>query len=621
MAYDEEAMAYTNKINESPSEVNRMKHLKAFKDMFYLFSFYWKYGKKFFFVTLLVEMIFIPLSTFLNLNITRAVVDAIAEGKAFLNVLALIGIYLALLFCLKLINDIYSRYSSPIEAKIFDKIRKSVYKKALATDYNFINNPEYFNNYTWTINDFTDYVNTAKSSIVSFISLFSGIFVIITMMSSVSFFLMLFVIINIIISTLISFPKNKLSHQADEKLVYTDRRLGFVNRIFYLRENAADLKCTRAGEFMFSVYDDAADEKVSILKRFVPKRILFSTFDNLNTIITSFLIMLYLSYEIIHNNLSIGSFAALFSASWSLRSYISSLTNIVVSANSISFYVQKMRVFMDAKSKIESPDDAKDLIDPQTHSPFRIDLSGASFKYEHSNFGLKGIDMHIPAGAKAAIVGENGSGKSTLVKLLLRLYDFDDGSYEIDGPDIKKYDIHKTRTEIGVAFQQPVIYSFSLKDNVKLYREVSDDKVLEILDMLDLIKVLEKSGADIDSYITKEFSEDGIELSGGEEQKLGLARVYTGDFGLLLLDEPSSALDPLAEAKLNKVIRDKNVKATTVVISHRLSNIVDADMIYLMKDGEIAEQGTHSELIRKKGMYYEMFEAQAEKYREQKDTE
>jgi len=133
--------------------------------------------------------------------------------------------------------------------------------------------------------------------------------------------------------------------------------------------------------------------------------------------------------------------------------------------------------------------------------------------------------------------------------------------------------------------------------------------------------VLEKSGADIDSYITKEFSEDGIELSGGEEQKLGLARVYTGDFGLLLLDEPSSALDPLAEAKLNKVIRDKNVKATTVVISHRLSNIVDADMIYLMKDGEIAEQGTHSELIRKKGMYYEMFEAQAEKYREQKDTE
>lgn len=157
----------------------------------------------------------------------------------------------------------------------------------------------------------------------------------------------------------------------------------------------------------------------------------------------------------------------------------------------------------------------------------------------------------------------------------------------------------------------------TLAENMKLYRDVPNEKLARIIEKLGLSSVLEKFDGGLDAQVTKEFDKNGIVLSGGETQKLGLARLFTGQFGLLILDEPSAALDSIAEYELNKVIMELR-DTTTIMISHRLSTVRDADCIYLIQNGEIAEAGSHSQLMKQNGKYAAMFHMQAEKYLEEK---
>jgi ATP-binding cassette subfamily B protein len=188
------------------------------------------------------------------------------------------------------------------------------------------------------------------------------------------------------------------------------------------------------------------------------------------------------------------------------------------------------------------------------------------------------------------------------------LYDVNSGDIVINGVPIKDYYVQSLRKRIGAAFQNPNVYALSFADNINLYNEANIEKIAEISKVLGLDDILKKNNAEITSEVTKEFDEKGIILSGGEVQKIGLARIMTGDFGLILLDEPSSALDPIAEYEMNKLILDSSNKSTTIMVAHRLSTIRDTDRIVLV------ENGTHDELMSIYGKYCEMFTKQSENY-------
>ena len=271
---------------------------------------------------------------------------------------------------------------------------------------------------------------------------------------------------------------------------------------------------------------------------------------------------------------------------------------------------EEIKKFFDAKSEIETPAENK-LLPPE--DVFDLELRNVSFGYDNSNFSISNINMNIKAGQRIAIVGENGAGKSTLVKLLLRLYDVSDGEILINGTNVKDYDVHKMRMRIGTAFQNERILAMTLRENLSIYHNVSDEKLIEVINKVGLNKIC-KNADGLDAPISREFEENGIVLSGGEAQRLAIARLFTGDFGMLLLDEPSSALDPFAEANLMKNILDIANTSTTIMVAHRLSTVRDFDMIYYMENGKIAETGTHDELMALGGKYCEMFKTQGEKY-------
>lgn len=250
--------------------------------------------------------------------------------------------------------------------------------------------------------------------------------------------------------------------------------------------------------------------------------------------------------------------------------------------------------------------------------PASFEVENVTFSYQPQKPVLKNISLHIGAKQKIALVGYNGSGKTTLVKLLLRLYDPDSGSIRCNGTDIRDYAPEGYRHSIGSVFQDFKIYAASLKENVRM--DVCENTKKESYEvekaLFDAHFTLQdhRLAYQIETPLTTEFEKDGVNLSGGEMQKVAIARTLYRRQNLIIMDEPSSALDPLAEYELNQELNEIARDKTVVFISHRLSTTRDADCIYMMEQGRIIETGTHEELLAAGGEYAGMWKVQAGLY-------
>ena len=233
-----------------------------------------------------------------------------------------------------------------------------------------------------------------------------------------------------------------------------------------------------------------------------------------------------------------------------------------------------------------------------------------------------GISLHIKKGERIAFVGENGAGKTTLVKLIEGLYHPTEGEILVDGTPIEQLDKQSLRCNIATVMQKPVHYSFSIAENI-LMREIQSDadreQVQQVLEESGLWDRVSKLPKGMDSVLGKEFDEDGIELSGGESQKLAIARALYENAGVLILDEPANSLDPLAEAEMYERMFAAGKDRTMILISHRLYSTRKADRICYIENGKIVEEGTHEDLMRANGKYASMYQLQASLYEKEEN--
>jgi ATP-binding cassette subfamily B protein len=254
----------------------------------------------------------------------------------------------------------------------------------------------------------------------------------------------------------------------------------------------------------------------------------------------------------------------------------------------------------------------------------RYEFHDADHKMPETESGrgdaLRHVDLTLRRGEKIAIVGYNGAGKTTLIKLLMRLYDPTEGLVLWNGRDLREYDTEQLRGRIGTVFQDFKIFAASVGENVMGGRydpESDEETVRTALDAAGFTEKLRELERGIDTTLTREFDDHGTNLSGGEAQKVAIARVFAKPFELIIMDEPSSALDPVAEYELNQAILRYAADKTVIFISHRLSTTRMADRIYMFDSGALCEVGSHDELMKRDGKYAEMFRLQAEKYREE----
>ena len=246
-----------------------------------------------------------------------------------------------------------------------------------------------------------------------------------------------------------------------------------------------------------------------------------------------------------------------------------------------------------------------------------LDVNNISFSYKGDYNQLENVTMHIKKGQKIAIVGHNGAGKTTLVKLLLRLYDVNFGSITFNDTSYVDINVDSLRKEVGAVFQNVEVYAVTIAENILLRTPTTKedfDLVNEALQFSGLDTYVDTLPNGVNTILTKEFDKDGVVLSGGQNQRLAIARGYALNYNLFILDEPSSALDPLAEASVYNNMLTLGKDKTIIFISHRLTTTVNADYIYLFEKGKIIEEGTHEQLLRLNGKYKEMFTSQSKKY-------
>ena len=325
-------------------------------------------------------------------------------------------------------------------------------------------------------------------------------------------------------------------------------------------------------------------------------------------------LLIYGSFRtLVSNSMSLPQLAVLTSMMVSTTWILIGFTDSVTECFKNGLFVDYLKTFLEYKEKI--PEDY-DGADPGTKIE-SIEFRNVSFAYKDIPV-LTNLNMKLEGGKTYALVGHNGAGKSTIIKLLLRFYDPTEGEILLNGRNIKDYNLQKYRTLFATAFQDNRMFSMSVADNVTLGEEIPENEREQIVtDALKLSGVYDKVMSlpkGINTTLTREFDDEGAVLSGGEFQKIVVSRAFARRCPVKVFDEPSSALDPIAEYKLFDNILKACQENTLLFISHRLSSVQNADHVFLLEQGQVREEGTHRELMKKKGLYADMYTKQAQNY-------
>lgn len=314
--------------------------------------------------------------------------------------------------------------------------------------------------------------------------------------------------------------------------------------------------------------------------------------------------------------LAIGQFTLFFQQTLNLAKSAEGALDQYSSMNMRSKYIDQYFELLEYPNSLILSDNP--TLIPITPNPPVLEFKNVSFRYpESKRYILKDFNFTIGSGEKVALVGENGAGKSTLIKLVLRFYDPTSGEILLNGVNIKDVDLYKWYSQVGALFQDFIKYQFTFKENV-IFGDLTKRN-----DLLAIKNAIQKAGADsylkdlpngIDQVVGKTF-ENGADLSGGQWQKLALARAFFRDAPILILDEPTSAIDAKAEYEIFQKVGELQKDKTVLIISHRFSTVRNANRILVLEGGKIVEEGNHKELMKKSGLYAELFELQAQGYK------
>ena len=603
-------------------EEKKLKGIAKLRYIFFLWKPYWKYGKFYMVITILSAAVFQPLSTYLMTLLPQRAIDAVMDGAGRNEVLRIIGAFALAIALLAAMKELVEHgYSHLKRQQIGMRISSDVNEKALYTDYKYYDNPDFYKKFMYAQEEYPNHALMAVWFLPRIITGFITVAAMTALIAMTGPMLLGVTLAFVILGGVVLLPT--LKPEADLRVHWNDhwRPLEYVTRLLKQKENAAELRSSGAGIKFLKTVDSVEGRNEIAYSSYRKKTLPFYLAQEFLSPIQTACVLAYIILFVIAGDTSkIGLYASLTVAAAALASNIGTVFDGIKDMLQFTLHGERIAAFFEAKSEIEPPREGT-IAPPE--GVYDIELRDLSFGYENAAFAIENLNLHIKAGQRVAIVGENGAGKTTLTKLLLRLYDASGGAVLINGKNIKDYDIHKLRLHIGIAFQDVRVLAMSLRDNLTVYHEMPDERLMDVIHSLGLESVVEKARANaedksdaaaLDKMVSREFTEDGVALSGGEAQRLTLARLFTGEFGLLVLDEPSSALDPLAEHKLMQIILDASNTATTIMIAHRLSTVRDFDVIYHMDNGKIIESGTHDELMAARGKYCDMFTKQAENY-------
>ncbi len=599
--------------NNASTKNDERKNLVR-KTLKYFFPVAWKFDKTYFILSAInvvigaavpfPEIIFMPL-----------LLDSlISPERDVRQIIIYAALMIGLRVVISLINTSLAVHLEKYQDKFYNFVAEEISQRCMEMDFALTENKEALDQ-IHRGREGLDYSNGVHGISIAFFNILTNalkILGVVTVLAVSAPWMLLIIAVLLALSTVVNSRKNKIEIKFFTDLSKIERVWSYILWEVESYRFGKDVRIYGAAKTLIKKSDEQTKRIIKFDVDWENKLYPLSVLDAIVTAIRDFGTYLYLGALAIFGRITIGTFSQLVTAGGTLNASVQGaifgFQDIVKRCN----YAYEVVKLMEYPPMLQKGDRRVENL----KTPHTIEFRNVSFSYPNTGVQvLKNVSITIKAGERLSVVGLNGAGKTTFIKLLCRLYDTDEGEILIDGVNIREYDYDEYMKLFSVVFQDFRLLSFTAKDNILLGAEESDeavDAMFEKVGLLDKINSLPKGR---DTMMFREFDRDGVQLSGGEQQKLAIARALYKDAPVVILDEPTAALDPVAEYEIYCKFNDLVGGKTAVYISHRLSSCKFCDRIAVFSEGTIKELGTHDELVnREGGIYSEMFHAQAQYY-------
>ncbi|EOU1112107.1 ABC transporter ATP-binding protein [Clostridium perfringens] len=565
-----------------------------------------------------VYTILASISPFLGIFLPKFLIDELlGQRRIEIILMTLIGFFLLSSVVNYSIAWLRCAYS-PRVTKIRTDYITMISDKIMKMDFKNTEDPEVLNKIKSVMNAVMSNNTGVEGVYHTLLGLFGRLTAFVGYISIVLFlspWILLFLIINVLISYALTMRVKKYEYSQKEKAADKDRRTFYVFDTMYDFAYGKDIRIYDLKNILIDKFKKFRGERIDISKDVQGKQLKVKIVDVILLVIRECVVYGYLIYNVLFTGMGIGDFTMYFSTINGFGDWMKGILDDLANIKAQNMYLDDMREFLEIKS--ENKEKTRDI---PIDSSYEIEFKNVSFKYPKTDkYIYKNLSLKIKKGQRLAIVGINGAGKTTFVKLLCRLYEPTSGEILINGVNIQSFSKEEYYKILSVVFQDIKTFAFTVAENVSLenLEDVDREKVLHCIEKAgvgDKINSLQKG---IDTSLLKILDGEGIELSGGENQKLALARALYKNGKIVILDEPTSALDAVAEYNIYKGFDELIGDKTAIYISHKLASTKFCDVIAFFENGEIVEYGTHEELLKKNGKYSDMFNIQAQYYKEE----
>ena len=576
----------------------------------------WETSKSYFIIYYLVTFINAPIEFLLYTYLIRLIVDSV-EGVGWSTeaIFAYIFAVGGSAIVIWVVSNFYWNVFSPVYSeRINHALRRKLYKKAAEVDLACYETPEFYDKYVKAMDETQERVRKVMQTLDNLIWNIITLALTSFLIFAIDPFLIVFALIPLALG-FVRRMANVLSHDQSTERKPINRKFSYVRRTFYLGEYSKEMRMGSFFPRQLQMLAEVRRDYNELTKKYGWKLALCDFIKNFGleavTILGATLYSVWRTIGAGQGSMTMGDCLIVLNSIGTISYALSTMVQYLAEFNEHALYIEDVRYFLAYEPKIREDENAPEAAADD------IEFKNVSFRYEGAEKdSLRSLNFKIRSGERIALVGRNGSGKTTLVKLLLRLYDPTEGEVLLGGKSAKDYRLSSWRALFGCVFQDFKLFALSVKENVlhRLPKDGDDERVTAALKESGAWKKIEKLDRGIETTMTREFDDEGVNLSIGEQQKVSLARIFAEKTPFVVLDEPSSALDPIAEHQMFENMIRATEGRSVIFISHRLSSAVLADRVYMMEDGEIIESGTHSELMEQNGKYAEMFRLQAKNY-------
>ena len=605
--------------------------MKKMKSVFSAFKEMHRLEKRLVPISVVVAIV-MAVMPFVNIWFTSKIIDLLDMGaqinELILYIALAVGINLVLFFFNYFLGDMYYMYRSLMYNKELQNISSKLYKieyhkledsnfKELVHKHSEAQDRVFssFVQFSWMLRDFLSGMITLIISVIIIIPLFKIGFTKTgnTYFERPAFLLTIFgsIAIMVVIILIVALKMNKAWFKASDEYSQLDRMFYYFLNMFSNYNTGKEIRLYKEQNLIeHAATDILLTDGEKLLKKVSLNSAKSSSFIAILGAVVGFGIYLFIGVKGLYGLFGIGSLV-LYCGSF--MQIINGIMKMAATFGKTEEMVPLVNYDFDImKTENEMTYGGKEL---DLTDKFEIEFKNVSFKYPGSNnYSLKNINLKINNGEHLAVVGRNGSGKTTFIKLMCRLYDVTEGEILINGVNIKDYTEESINRLYSVVFQDFQMFSLPVSDNISADKKYDRERMLDCLEQANIKDRILNMPNKENSYLYKDIDKTGVEISGGEAQKLALARALYKNSPVVILDEPTAALDPVAENEIYNRFNSFVENKTAIYISHRLSSCVFCSRIAVFDNARLAETGTHSQLLETKGIYSELWNAQAQYY-------